>query len=32
MKNFNIFYRFLKEQGLYEAFIQFLKQGVDINE
>ena len=32
MENLDIFYGFLKEQGLYEGFIKLLKQGVDIDE
>ncbi len=32
MENLDIFYRFLKEQGLYEEFMQLLKEGVGIDE
>ncbi len=32
MENLDILYKYLKEQGLYEQFIQLLKEGVDINE
>ena len=30
--NLDIFYRFLKEQEIYNEFINFLDKGVDINE